>query len=846
MDNMDNMHTYSLNGINVPPEVFLRTLFGLKETVCFRVFSDKPGSVFAGHKISCVLEGFSDVVDELRNHNERGRGVFFVINHGGHEDAQITRINAQFAEMDDISLEEQLKKIQQFPLEPSMIVKTRKSLHCYWLIKNANVGKFRHIQKRLIAQFGADAACINESRVFRLPGFMHCKEEPLLVECVKFNPELRYTQEQLEAVLPEIPDEPAPTGFTQTNKPKLEHGTQKGLPLVGRRCDFIKYCHRNAKTLPEPYWYAMISNLAVFEGGAEVIHKLSKPYPKYSHEQTQAKIDHFHKSGTNPMTCARIAERGFKCPKLGKNVCKCKSPAGLAFFPMTCDELEKALSKQKKTNSPTRDCQTAMQFVSDYLFNVDPAIAEPFINNEIKSHFGLKSEDKRPLISTYRGMYKEFNAIRDAHKIQEKCHKWYRCNKSGELYLMPGILAKHLAEEFNAFYCTEQYYFYNNGVYSPRTEKDAKAIVQTYLYPTDATLNQINDAEGQWQLRVRKEINEINPNVFVINCTNGLYNVIDDSFKPHYPEYFSTVQTKAQYNPAAKCERFMEFLYSALEEPEINLLQEIFGYFLVPITRAQKSFLLCGEPNVGKSTILTVLQELLLGAENVSNIPIQKLSDRFQPAELFGKLANIFADLPDKSISDAGMFKAVTGEDYITGERKHKDPFSFKPFARFLYSCNDIPRNYGDRSEAFYRRLIIIRFEKAVPPEKKDLQLIDKLRLESDGILAWAIVGLKRLIANNYQFSETDRTVAETHRYKVQNNNVLAFVEENCVIEKGAVAYRSEMFQAFREFCAESSSGKKMQEGRFYEEVCKIAPSKIKMAQESVSRKKTFEGIRLL
>jgi putative DNA primase/helicase len=38
------------------------------------------------------------------------------------------------------------------------------------------------------------------------------------------------------------------------------------------------------------------------------------------------------------------------------------------------------------------------------------------------------------------------------------------------------------------------------------------------------------------------------------------------------------------------------------------------------------------------------------------------LSDRFQPAELFGKLANIYADLPSKSIDDAGMFKAVTGE----------------------------------------------------------------------------------------------------------------------------------------------------------------------------------------
>ena len=83
----------------------------------------------------------------------------------------------------------------------------------------------------------------------------------------------------------------------------------------------------------------------------------------------------------------------------------------------------------------------------------------------------------------------------------------------------------------------------------------------------------------------------------------------------------------------------------------------------VPITKAQKSFLLCRMPEVGKSKILGVIQEVLLGAENVSNIPLQNLTDRFQPAEIFGKLANIYADLPDKKIDDVGMFKAATGAD---------------------------------------------------------------------------------------------------------------------------------------------------------------------------------------
>ena len=135
----------------------------------------------------------------------------------------------------------------------------------------------------------------------------------------------------------------------------------------------------------------MITNLALFEGGAAAIHKLSKPYPHYNYEQTQAKIDHFHKSGTKPMTCAKIAQNGFVCPRLkdgvhpGGSACHCKAPAGLAFIPMTAEELKKALAKCKPKHDPVDDVMTSRQFINDFLYNADPSFAEVFINHEIKT-----------------------------------------------------------------------------------------------------------------------------------------------------------------------------------------------------------------------------------------------------------------------------------------------------------------------------------------------------------------------------------------------------------------------------------------------------------------------------
>ena len=228
------MSEFSLEPLNITPAEFVRSFFDPAERVCLRVFSDKPDSAFSGQKLECEMWQFDDYAKILKAHNEQGRGVYFVINYGGHEDADIKRINAHFMECDNISLEEQLSQIQAFSLEPSLIVKTRKSLHCYWLIRDGKTKNFRRVQRKLAMQFNADPACINENRVFRVPGFYHCKEEPMMVECVKFNPEIRYSQAELESTLPDIPNDSEYEDTYYIPSPVRDRGTQKGLTIVGR------------------------------------------------------------------------------------------------------------------------------------------------------------------------------------------------------------------------------------------------------------------------------------------------------------------------------------------------------------------------------------------------------------------------------------------------------------------------------------------------------------------------------------------------------------------------------------------------------------------------------------
>lgn len=823
--------------LNVPLEEFLRPFFGPSERICLRVFDDKKTGTFKGAKLETTLTGIPDLMPTLRKHNEKNRGIYFVINFGGHEDAEITRINAQFMECDDLSLEEQLRQIEAFPLEPSFIVKTRKSLHTYWLMRDAKVEKFRQIQKGLAEKFGGDRACVNESRVLRLPGFYHCKEEPVMVECIHFCPELRYTQEELAAYLPKMEND------TATPVAANLKGTRQGLSLVMKRCVFIQHCRDNGAALSEHDWYAMITNLAVFEGGEQAIHELSALYPKYQAAETQEKIQHFLNSGTKPITCRAIAEKGFACPRMADGTCTCKAPAALCYLPMALNELREALSGAEVCASPVEAVRAAKQFVKDSLYNIEPLDAGAFIEYELKDHFRLRTADARAVVSYQKELYKAYAANRETRQAAQGAElpDWYEVTERGGLRFLSGLLADHLSGHVDAFYATSSFFFYEDGVYREGEDMAAAARVRERMIPRTVSMQAINDTVGQWKMLIRKPVSEINSNPFILNLRNGLFNVLDDSFRPHTPEYLSTVQIKASYVPDAVCPQFIKYLESMLGAEEVALVQEIFGYLLLPVNKAQKSFVFVGAPNAGKSTLLNVVQEILLGSENVSNIPWQNLADRFNKAELFGKLANIFADLPSKSIDDNGMFKALTGEDFITAERKNKDPFSFRPYARFLFSCNEIPRNYGDRSEGFYRRLIIIRFEKSVPKGKRDPNLTEKLAAERDGILMWALSGLKRLIASGYEFNETEKTVAELERYRIESNSVLSFAKMYCICEEKGAEVRDDLFLRYKEYCGNAGM-KPVSQTNFNREMEAGFPD-ITRGRDKISKRRIWRGI---
>ncbi|MGU8801363.1 DNA primase family protein [Clostridium perfringens] len=847
-----------------------------------RIFSDKKGTGFKGKNLSFNIKDFQSKGKVLMAHNEANRGIFFVVNSGGNSDRKINKINAQFFECDTLSLEEQLENISKFPLEPSIIVQTKKSLHVYFLIKNGKVEKFRDIQKKLAKHFNGDGSCINESRVMRVPGFYHCKEEPVRVKCIKFNPNLFYTQEDLERELSYSESEfivnddnyirlesyisnyhsdlqestllnkenisedyrksisekksegrnnkskeqvlyeseenlhsMSEDNISKNNQLNIENTadeevkSENGLEVVCFKCDFIKHCKKNSKTLSEPLWHGMITNLALFKGGTYRIHELSKGYKTYSEKETEDKINNFLKSGAGPMTCETLRDRGYTCPRYGKT-CYGKSPASLAFKPLTVKDIRECIKTLKVSEvSNAINVDTALRFIENYMYNIGVALGKSLIEEDLANH--LKIKNPKDLISFYREVVRNFkkergNKAKSKNKSKPKNSgnlPWYEEQEKG-LKFLPFVLAKHLSETRDVYYGGESFLIYENGVYNISGEKEAGRIIMDYMLPNYCIMASIRDCREQWDILVSKDFDDFNRNPYLVNVRNGLLDIRDMSFKEHTPSYLSTVQLNVEYNPQVDCPQFKKFLNEVLDCKLIPLVQEIVGYLLTTNTASQKAFVFWGPARTGKSTLLWVVEYLLLGKKNVSNIPWQEIGDKFKTAELLGKLANVFSDLPSKSIDDTGIFKVVTGEDYLMAEKKNKNPFKFKPFARLVFSCNELPRNYVDRTEGFYRRLIIVPFNRQIEKSKIDKALKYKFQREKEGILNWALEGLKRLYENNFEFSENELTDGVKKEYKRENNNVISFVEECCELDSLFSCSRIELYEAYKEFCVEA------------------------------------------
>lgn len=281
--------------------------------------------------------GFAERAVELKDDYHVFFGVCTRSNQGEGTKQYVDKMVGLWADVDgklyEGGMKEVLETLQTYRLPPSAIVHTGHGHHGYWFLQAPyNLDQGHAQPEAMLKALQTDELesdpVSDLARVLRVPNTLNIKDpdNPLPVNIVKLEA-IRYDFDQLaekldwEKVVERDYD-------LEGGGEGLSEGEYEGLEKV-MQSDFITHCRKNAKALPEPLWYALITNLIVFKGGREKIHQLSKPYPKYTKQETEKKIAHALKDAPGPHTVTYLKEYGFDSKDCQQ--ADVKSPAGLAF-----------------------------------------------------------------------------------------------------------------------------------------------------------------------------------------------------------------------------------------------------------------------------------------------------------------------------------------------------------------------------------------------------------------------------------------------------------------------------------------------------------------------------------
>jgi putative DNA primase/helicase len=292
-----------------------------------------------------------------------------------------------------------------------------------------------------------------------------------------------------------------------------------------------------------------------------------------------------------------------------------------------------------------------------------------------------------------------------------------------------------------------------------------------------------------------------------INLANGILLLDTCELVPHTPELLTPIQLPVAYEPDAECPEIERALTGILPDAAVRrVFYEVVGYLLTADNSLQRAFMFLGGGENGKSTLVRVITALL-GEANVCAVPLHRLEeDRFAPAQLYGKLANVFADLDARALASSSIFKSITGGDLVQAERKFRDAFSFVPFARLIFSANEAPPT-PDSSDAFFRRWLVIPFEERFTG-RADHGLLEKLTTpeELSGLLNHGLAARPGLFGQG-DFATTTPTALAKHKFRVDSDSVAGFVDECCDVDPtddGMRESRSELYAGYRWWCSEA------------------------------------------
>lgn len=346
---------------------------------------------------------------------------------------------------------------------------------------------------------------------------------------------------------------------------------------------------------------------------------------------------------------------------------------------------------------------------------------------------------------------------------------------------------------------THEILYYDNGAYVSNGETLIAEECEKLI--PDCSKYKTNEVTAIIQRRTFTNRKLFNNDFSRLVFDNGLLNLDTFELSPFDPDFLTTVKIPIKYDPKTIYPKnFIKFLKDCLEpHAVITVIEEIANILNFNRKNFEISAMWTGDGANGKSTLFNII-EGVFGSENFSHVSIHSMQDnRFAIARLDGKIGNIHKDISKDDLDNLGPFKQAVSQEILPAEKKNKDPFDIKPFAKHFFSANEMPK-IKDDSDGAFRRIYVTKWGNQFLAGVNRIEDYDKLILkEKSAIFNMILENYKSLLRNKgFRYKQSIAEVREI--IKNESDKLREFIIECFDQDPNGWIIKKDLFQIYSKF----------------------------------------------